>query len=436
MAEVFISHSSKDKEIAEMVCNALESNGIKCWIAPRDIIGGTGWSASITDAISESKVFIVIYSENSAQSTQVARELSLADDTSKHQRTIIPYKIDDTELVADFKYYLTSSHWVTADRDNNNLNTELLVSAVNKALDNEDAKVVINNVTINNGMYTEKNKTAAAKKKSSFARYIAIGGAVLLALIIAVVVIIAVGNGNSHNGSLPGSLTSGNTDTREPVLELPRYVDELFSQTCEQMYGGDVPYCETAEKSGYASYTMKNEDFILSYEHIKGYGIGKPIALYASVNEIFPDYTYSYELLKKLIAEDAENCYAYSWNYDGERYMLRCAYPLNENYTLVFNVCDEKHKDDTYQLDIMIKQREQENLGAYKKTQEYIIKSQGLSILYIYDLPEKSVNGNMIVNKTKAYGIGSEINGWQYVCYEQGDDMKFGFISADKLTKE
>jgi hypothetical protein len=30
MAEVFISYSTKDEEIANMVCNALESNGIKC----------------------------------------------------------------------------------------------------------------------------------------------------------------------------------------------------------------------------------------------------------------------------------------------------------------------------------------------------------------------------------------------------------------------
>ena len=433
MAEVFISHSSKDKEIADMVCNALESNGIKCWIAPRDIVGGAGWSASITDAISESKVFIVIYSENSAQSTQVARELSLADDMSKFHRTIIPYKIDDTELVADFKYYLTSSHWVTADRDNN-FNTELLVSAVNKALGNEGANVVINNVTINTVANSGKKETNSVKKKAPV-KYIAIGGAVLLALVIAIVVIIAISGGNSQNGSLPDGVTSGNSENKKPVLELPRYVDELFSQTCEQMYGGDVPYCDAAEKSGYASYTMKNEDFILSYEHIKGYGIGKPIALYASVKEIFPDYTYSYELLKKLLAEDAENCYAHSWKQDGERYMLRCAYSLDENYTLVFNICDGMHKDDAYQLDIMIKPREQENLGAYKKAQEYTIKSHGLAIPFIYDSPEKGGTGNMITNKTNAYSLGSEINGWQYVCYEQGDDMKFGFISVDELTK-
>ncbi len=158
MAEVFISYSTKDEEIANMVCNALESSGIKCWIAPRDITGGANWQPSITEAISESRVFIVIYSENSAQSPQVARELALADERSDHPRTIIPYKIDNTELVAGFKYYLVSSQWVTVDIANNDFKTESLISSVNKALGKEDAKIVINNVTINAHIHNSDKK--------------------------------------------------------------------------------------------------------------------------------------------------------------------------------------------------------------------------------------------------------------------------------------
>ena len=107
MADVFISHSSKDKEIAEAICSSLEALGIKCWMAPRDIRGGEDWSAAITEAISRSKVFIVVYSKNSAQSTQVPREIALADTEHSH---FIPYKVDDTEISASFKYYLTANH--------------------------------------------------------------------------------------------------------------------------------------------------------------------------------------------------------------------------------------------------------------------------------------------------------------------------------------
>jgi hypothetical protein len=35
--EVFISHASLDKPMADVVCTALEGAGIRCWIAPRDV---------------------------------------------------------------------------------------------------------------------------------------------------------------------------------------------------------------------------------------------------------------------------------------------------------------------------------------------------------------------------------------------------------------
>ena len=38
--DIFISHSSKDKTIADAACACLEARGLRCWIAPRDIIAG------------------------------------------------------------------------------------------------------------------------------------------------------------------------------------------------------------------------------------------------------------------------------------------------------------------------------------------------------------------------------------------------------------
>ncbi len=266
MAEVFISHSSIDKEIAEMVCEALESNGIKCWMAPRDIVGGADWQPSITEAISESRVFIVIYSENSANSPQVARELALADERSDHPRTIIPYKIDNTGLVAGFKYYLVSSHWVSADRSKNDFKTDVLLDSVNKALGRESTtNVTVNNVTINAVIHND-NRTAepeikvvevtpppaqvapgpikisakppvnnptpapanvTAEKKPVPVKAIAIAGGALLAVILLIVLIISLSGGN--NGAV-SSITentsssvsqSGNTSVSDGVVYYP-----------------------------------------------------------------------------------------------------------------------------------------------------------------------------------------------------------------------
>ena len=47
---VFISHSSKDKVVADAIVHRLEENGIRCWIAPRAITK-TDWAGSIMDAL-------------------------------------------------------------------------------------------------------------------------------------------------------------------------------------------------------------------------------------------------------------------------------------------------------------------------------------------------------------------------------------------------
>jgi hypothetical protein len=38
--DVFISCSSKYKSIADAICTNVETAGVRCWIAPRDIAPG------------------------------------------------------------------------------------------------------------------------------------------------------------------------------------------------------------------------------------------------------------------------------------------------------------------------------------------------------------------------------------------------------------
>jgi hypothetical protein len=109
--DVFISHSSKDRLTASAVCNRLESAGIRCWIAPRDIIPGEGWSAAIMRGIDASKVMVLIFSENANVSAHVRREVSHACD---HEVTVIPMRIRDVTPKEGLKYYLDELHWLDA----------------------------------------------------------------------------------------------------------------------------------------------------------------------------------------------------------------------------------------------------------------------------------------------------------------------------------
>ncbi len=111
MADVFISHSTLDKRIADHICTYLEEQGIKCWIAPRDIPPGSEWAVSINNAISEVKVMIIVYGKNTLASTQVPKEMNLAD---KKRKAILTYKIDETDLEGAYDYYLSGTHWIEA----------------------------------------------------------------------------------------------------------------------------------------------------------------------------------------------------------------------------------------------------------------------------------------------------------------------------------
>ena len=109
--DVFISYSSKDKPIADGICANLEAEGIRCWIAPRDIRPGEEWPKAITTAISSSRVMVLVFSTSSNSSDDVGREIILA---ASSKLVIIPFKIEDIEPEPGKRYYLAQTHWLEA----------------------------------------------------------------------------------------------------------------------------------------------------------------------------------------------------------------------------------------------------------------------------------------------------------------------------------
>ena len=109
--DVFISYSAKDKHVADAMCSALESKGIRCWIAPRDILPGMDWGGSIIDAISSSHIMILILSSNSNVSSQVKREVERA--VSK-EIVVVPFRIEGVILSKSLEYQLSVTHWMDA----------------------------------------------------------------------------------------------------------------------------------------------------------------------------------------------------------------------------------------------------------------------------------------------------------------------------------
>lgn len=111
MAEVFISYSSHDIEVAKALFKKFEEQGISCWMDKSELKGGADWQENITTGIKSAKVFVLVYSAHAVESRWVLRELTLADD---NHLFVIPYNIDGSSIDAKFELILSRLQWINA----------------------------------------------------------------------------------------------------------------------------------------------------------------------------------------------------------------------------------------------------------------------------------------------------------------------------------
>lgn len=104
---IFISYSSKDKNIAKTVKGILEEENFSCWMAPESVTVGGDYSKEIPEAIERCKVFLLLLSENSQSSAWVPKELDTVMKTYDVPKKIIPFRIDGCSLTKEFAFRLS-----------------------------------------------------------------------------------------------------------------------------------------------------------------------------------------------------------------------------------------------------------------------------------------------------------------------------------------
>ena len=109
--EIFISYSHKDKTTADAVCSHLESRGMRCWYAPRDITPGDEWGSAILNGIENARIMVLIFTKDANLSQQVLREVNNAVNAGL---SIIPFRLTEEEPAAGMRYYLSTVHWMDA----------------------------------------------------------------------------------------------------------------------------------------------------------------------------------------------------------------------------------------------------------------------------------------------------------------------------------
>ena len=105
---VFISHNARDKTHARLLATLLTQQGVSVWFDEWNIQPGESLTGSIEEGLSQTDVFVLLWSENAAASQWVGTEMRAyirqrVDDDSLR---IVPVMLDGTKLpvlVADYR---------------------------------------------------------------------------------------------------------------------------------------------------------------------------------------------------------------------------------------------------------------------------------------------------------------------------------------------
>ncbi len=109
--DIFISHTHQDKLVAQAVCAVLERNGIRCWIAPRDVIPGKDFADEISQAIKGCRAMVIVFSGHTNESRHVRSEITSAFGKGK---ILVPLRIEEIVPAEGLDHFLCNVHWLDA----------------------------------------------------------------------------------------------------------------------------------------------------------------------------------------------------------------------------------------------------------------------------------------------------------------------------------
>ena len=112
--DVFISYSRKDTTIADKICAALDRAEISYFIDRQGIGGGFEFPKILAENIIESRIFLLIASENAYASKFTTNEIIFAFN-KKPKNSILPYIIDKSELPLELQFTFAGINWRTIE---------------------------------------------------------------------------------------------------------------------------------------------------------------------------------------------------------------------------------------------------------------------------------------------------------------------------------
>jgi len=96
--EVFLSHSSLDRQFASDLAGMIRRHGIPVWYSQTNIVGAQQWQDEIGAALQRCDWFAIILSPQSADSMWVKREVSYALQQNRYENKIVPITFQPSDF--------------------------------------------------------------------------------------------------------------------------------------------------------------------------------------------------------------------------------------------------------------------------------------------------------------------------------------------------
>lgn len=140
MGYAFISYSTKNKDFADGIKSLLNKNGIETWMAPNDIPVGSKYAEVIGKAIKNCSCLILLLTNNSQNSTWVAKEVERA---VNYKKVIIPVQLEDLVLNDEFEMYISTDQILPIKKiDDSSVEIKNLLSILKKHTESKNDEPV------------------------------------------------------------------------------------------------------------------------------------------------------------------------------------------------------------------------------------------------------------------------------------------------------
>ena len=111
--QIFISYRRADKAWAQKLHSQLRAEGVEAWYDAQ-VGAGEDWRSTTARALEDSKIFVLLFSENAARSSDIAKELAAA---VLENKLIVPVRLQNIAPKGAFLYELASRNWINAYED-------------------------------------------------------------------------------------------------------------------------------------------------------------------------------------------------------------------------------------------------------------------------------------------------------------------------------